>query len=439
MKKFGRKQRKRIKKETGHSHEPLAFPKKFLWGTSTSAYQVEGGIFNNDWANWEQKKDTIENGEKCGQAADHYNRYEEDFDIAKGLHNNAHRLSIEWSRIEPKEGEWNWEEVDHYRNVLKELHNRKIKVVLTLHHFTNPVWLEKKGGWLHKSAPAHFARYAEFIAEHLGNHVDMWITINEPVVYATQSYLTGEWPPQSRNKLHAFKVLRHMAQGHQLAYHEIHAEMKKQHRTAVVGVAKNVVSLASYSRAIISFFYIRISEFLWNDLFFLLIKNKTDFIGINYYFHTRIRRDNKGKFMFVDVKTEQREHSDLGWEVYAPGLFNVLLNLQKYGKPMYVTENGIATTNDDKRSRYIVAHLKELYHAIQAGADVRGYFHWSLIDNFEWHRGFKPRFGLVEIDYKTFERKIRSSAHVYARICKENAIDHDLLSFLGHGSRYEDL
>lgn len=418
-----------------HEHKSLKFPRGFLWGCSTSAYQVEGGNINNDWYLWEQRKGRIANQETAGRVADHYNRYEEDFDIAANLHNNVHRLSIEWSRIEPKKGEWDWAEVEHYRQVLKALRKRKLKVMLTLHHFTNPTWLAKQGGWLHRDTPMQFARYAEFVAEHLGDLVDFWITINEPMVYAAQSYAVGVWPPQRTSKWLTWKVVRRMIKGHALAYREIHAEMKKQHRTAQVGIAKNTISFVTASRSFITYLYVRISEYIWNDYFFSRSKGTHDFIGINYYFHQRIIRDKKGKFIFVDVKKEQREHSDLGWEVFAPGLYNVVMHTQKYGLPMYVTENGIATTNDDKRSRFIVSHLKELYHAIQAGADVRGYMHWSLIDNFEWDKGFTPRFGLVEVDYKTMKRRVRGSAEIYARICKENAIDHALLGFIGHGSQ----
>ena len=421
----------------GHDHKPLVFPKYFLWGTSTSAYQVEGGIHNNDWALWEQKKGRVENNDRAGEATDHYNRYEEDFDLAKQLHTDAHRLSIEWSRIEPEEGYWNWDEIEHYRNVLKSLKERKIKVMLTLHHFTNPLWLTQRGGWLDKESPQLFARYVEFVAEHLGDLVDYWVTINEPMVYAAQSYAVGEWPPQKRSKWLTWKVIRNMARAHKLAYHEIHAEMEKQHRKAKIGIAKNAISFVAQTRALTNFLYMRISEYVWNDLFFSLTKNKHDFLGINYYFHQRLIRDKKGRFIFVDITKEQREHSDLGWEVFAPGLYNVVMNAKRRNLPIYITENGIATINDDKRIRFIVSHLKELYHAIQAGADVRGYFHWSLLDNFEWSQGFAPRFGLVEVDYKTMERTVRKSAEAYGDICKSNEISHDLLRFIGHGQHYE--
>ncbi|MFC1598077.1 glycoside hydrolase family 1 protein [Patescibacteria group bacterium] len=425
-------------KKKGHQHEPLAFPNGFLWGASTSAHQVEGNNINNDWWEWEQKKDHVKNGDKSGIATDHYNRFTEDFELAAGMNHNAHRFSIEWSRIEPQEGKWDMNEVKHYRQVLRELRKNKLKPMVTLFHFTLPVWVANKGGWANAEIPKFFARYAEFIAKELGKQVDFWVTINEPAIYIGQAYVSVNWPPQEKSAWKAALAFKNLAKGHKLAYTAIHKQMKKQKRTAEVGISKNTLSIFSYRNKFFDYLYVRASEFIWNELFYSLTKRTHDFIGLNYYFVQRVRRGEDGRFIFVDVrKEERREISDLGWEVYAPGLFDVLLEFKKYKKPIYITENGIATTNDDKRSRYIVAHLKELYHAIQAGIDVRGYFHWSLLDNFEWNSGFDPRFGLLEVNYKTLKRKVRPSAKVYARIAKENKIPHSLLRFIGHGVKKE--
>lgn len=445
---------------SGHSHEPLKFPRGFLWGAATSAHQVEGNNRNNDWWAWEQRKGTVANGDHSGKASDHYNRFEEDFDLAQSIHHNAHRFSIEWSRIEPQEGKWDFDQVEHYRQVLKALRKRKIKSMVTLHHFTNPVWVAQKGGWVHRDTPRYFARYAAFIAEQLGEYVDYWITINEPGIYTAQAYAVSAWPPQEHSFFHGVRAYMYLAKGHRLAYKAIHAAVdqsnrKRMHRkktgrsgkrrsaqvrTAHVGIAKNMLSVVMYRNRFFDYLYARFSEFVWNDLFFLMSRGSHDFIGVNYYFHHRVKRRKGGGFIFVDVRSEEkRESSDLGWEVYAPGLFNVLLDLQKYGKPILITENGIATTNDDKRIRYIVSHVKELYHAIQAGIDVRGYFHWSLLDNFEWDKGFGPRFGLVEVNYGNFKRTPRPSAYVYGEICKENSIEHGMLRFLGHGVSVADV
>ncbi len=442
-----KKPAKKKKKHDEHSHGPLKFPRGFLWGAATSAHQVEGGNIHNDWWLWEQKKGNVKNNDQSGKATDHYNRYEEDFDWAKSLDHNAHRLSIEWSRIEPEEGKWNFDEVAHYRNVLKALRKRKLKAMLTLHHFTNPAWIAKQGGWNNSDTPRYFARYATFIAEHLGEYVDFWVTINEPIIYIGQGYGMADWPPQRKSFFAAAGAFLRLSKGHQLAYKAIHAQLdekgrkKKRKKIVQVGIAKNQLSITMYRNRFIDYLYVRVSEFVWNDLFFLWTRLKYfDFIGVNYYFHQRVKRAKGRGFIYVDVRSEEkRESSDLGWEVFAPGLFNVLMDLRKYKKPMYVTENGISTTNDDKRVRYIVVHLKELYHALEAGLDVKGYFHWSLLDNFEWSQGFTPRFGLIEVNYKTFKRTPRPSAFIYSQICRDNEIDHELLRFLGHGVKVGDV
>lgn len=423
----------------GHTHEPLRFPRGFLWGSATSAYQVEGNNAQSDWWEWEQKKGHVAHNERSRMACDHYNRYEEDFDLAKQYHQNSHRLSIEWSRIEPAPGEWNWEEVEHYRAVLRALKKRRISVMLTLHHFTNPLWFVALGGWEHPDAPRLFARYAEFIAEHLGEYVDTWITINEPLVYIAESYVVGEWPPQYRSYWRALRVFRRLVRAHRLAYHEIHAEMKKQKRVASVGTAQNLISLVAYQNTVLNFLYVRVSELVWNELFLRLTRHTHDFIGVNYYFHQRVNRKESGGFLYVDVRKEKRESSDLGWEVFAPGIFDVLIRLGRYHTPVYITENGIAAVNDDRRIRFILSHLKEVYHAIHAGVDVRGYFYWSLLDNFEWDKGFGPRFGLIEVDYKTMKRIPRPSMLIYGQIAEHNGIDHSLMRFLGHGVQLKDV
>ncbi len=429
-----------VREGAGHHHDPQKFPKDFLWGASTAAHQVEGNNIHNDWWVWEQQKGHVVNNDRSGAAADSYNRYEEDFDLAQRFNHNSHRLSIEWSRIESEEGRWNMDEVEHYREVLQAVRDRGMKVMLTLHHFTNPVWLSEKGGWENSKTPLYFERFAGFIAEELGDLVDFWVTINEPLVYIAQSYIAGEWPPQQKSWYRAVRIFFRLMKGHKRAYRAIHKARSGDKRRPEVGIAKNQSSLASYSNSFLDWLYIRTSQLVWNELFFQLTKKYHDFIGVNYYFHQRIRRKKGGGIIFVDVrKDEGRDASDIGWEIYAPGLFDVLFDLSRFGKPIYITENGIAAVNDDKRIRFIITHLLEVYHAIEAGVDVRGYFHWSLIDNFEWEKGFDPRFGLVEIDYKTMERKPRASATVYGHIAGENQIEHHLKKFLGHGISIEEV
>lgn len=396
----------------------LKFPKGFLWGAANSAHQVEGGNLN-DWTIWEE-----ENAEKLAKqardywkdwqqemfpemlnaknyisrtACDHYHHFKRDFDIAQSLNHNTHRFSIEWSRIEPIEGKFDQKEIEHYRQVLIALKKRGLEPFVTLHHFTLPIWLTKKGGWLNPKTPYYFDRYVKIISENLFDQVNFWITINEPNVYSSNSFLRGTWPSQKKNVFKYFKVLNNLAKAHSLAYRALHLiDLDCQ-----VGIAKNNIDFKH--NPIISYF--------WNSYFLNKISAEQDFIGLNYYFHSH----------FIEKKN--LPFSGLGWKIFPEGIYHVLKGLKKYDKPIYITENGIASVQDETRIKFIKDHLSWVHKAIQEGVDVKGYFYWSLLDNFEWDKGFWPRFGLVKVNYQTLERKIRSSAKYYAKICKENKLN----------------
>jgi len=386
----------------------LKFPKNFLWGSSTSAYQVEGGIKNSDWAKFKD----------ASIACDHYNRYEEDFDLLKKLNQNVHRFSIEWSRIEPKEGEFDEKEIEHYRKVLLALRERKIIPFVALYNYSIPLWFREKGSWLNPKSPEYFERYVEKIMENLGEYADFWVTINEPLVYSTNSYLDGEWPPQGKSLLKTARVIKRLIKAHQKAYSVIHQFNKK----AKVSIAKSNFHLDPYKNKLINKVLVGISNYFWNDYFLKSIKKEMDFVGLNYYFHVRIKFGwNNPRNWFS--QNENKEVSDIGWEIYPEGIYHVLKDLRKYNLPIYIVENGLADAKDKFRKDFIKKHLYWIHKAIEEGIDVRGYLHWSLIDNFEWAKGFGPRFGLAEVDYKTLERKPRSSAFYYAQICKSNVLE----------------
>ena len=398
----------------------LDFPKNFYWGSATSAHQVEGDN-HNDWTEWEkanaerltkkarnywqpwQQEKFPEMFESknyiSGKACDHYNRFRADFDIAKSLGHNAHRFSIEWSRIEPEQGKFDEKEIEHYRQVISALKERGIEPFVTLWHWTNPIWIRDIGGWENKKTIGYFLRYVEKIIDAFGAEIKFWITLNEPCVYSSAGFLKGHWPPDKSNIFKYFKVLRHLAGAHNKSYKVI----KEINAQTQVGISKHNIYFEN----------IPFANSFWNEYFLDKIKNHQDFIGLNYYFHARL----------FGNKNEQI--SDLGWEIYPEGIYHVLKSLKKYNKPIYITENGLADAKDEKRAEFIKEHLKWMHKAIGEGVDVRGYFYWSLLDNFEWDKGFWPRFGLVEIDYKTMARKIRNSALEYADICKNNALDSD--------------
>lgn len=382
-----------------------------MWGAATSAYQVEGGIENSDWSKFLD----------AGQACDHYHQYPEDFDLMKKLNLKAYRFSIEWSRIEPREGEFDSQQIEHYRKVLLALKERDISPFVTLYHWPIPLWFKEKGGWLNSKSPKYFQRYVEKIVEELGPYADFWITINEPLVYSSESYLKGRWPPQERSLLKTIKVIRNLIAAHKKAYQEIH----RLDSQAKVGIAKNNCYFEPYRGKLINRVLAYIggisSNYFWNEYFFNRIKGHQDFIGLNYYFHSRIKVGWTSPGNWFN-QNENEVVSDLGWEIYPRGIYEVLKGLKKYDQPIYITENGLADSQDRLRKKFIRDHLYWVYKANQEGIEVKGYFHWSLMDNFEWDKGFGPRFGLIEVDYDTLERRPRDSAWYYAKICKDNTL-----------------
>lgn len=387
----------------------------------------------NDWYAWEQSGKN--NGAISGNACEHYTRFREDFALSQQLGYNSHRLSIEWSRIEPQPGEWNEKEIEHYREVLHDLKQKNTFTMVTLWHFTLPQWFQQQGGWLQHHAVSMFVAYVEKIAAALGDLVDHWITINEPNVYIGQSYVSGVWPPGHKSKRESFVMFRKMVQAHKRAYSAIHRICDTINKRASVGTANNIQTFESYRKhSIRDAIYIWAADNILNHQFIWWTKKYHDFIGVNYYFHHRLALKPQKLFELMSQATiETREVSDVGWEINPQGIFDALLDMSRYNKPIYITENGIASTDDGKRIRTIIAVIKEIYHAIQAGVDVKGYFHWALLDNFEWEKGFKPRFGLIEVDYTTQKRTPRHSAQIYGQIAKQNGLPHELLRYLGHG------
>ncbi|MDP3974843.1 MAG: glycoside hydrolase family 1 protein [Candidatus Jorgensenbacteria bacterium] len=400
---------------------------QFYFGAATSSHQVEGGQ-KNDWTEWEkrtaERKTRSAKGNPpaggwpdyilrnfpnplqaenyiSGAAADHWSRYEEDFDLAKKLGHNAHRFSIEWSRVEPEEGKFDEKALAHYRDVVRALRKRGMEPFVTLWHFTVPRWFRDQGGWLNPEAVPRFSRYVERVLGSLGRDVTFWVTINEPAIYAAESYLIGVWPPNRRNPFAYLRVLSALAGAHRAAY----AMIKRANATAQVGIAKNYIFFDTQWKNPLTEAAIRIARGWWNLNFLERIKDAQDFIGVNYYFHAMVERGFSKKC--------DATHSDMGWGLCSEGLYHVLTDLARYGKPLYVTENGLADVRDAYRAEFIDESLRAVKRAIGAGADVRGYLHWSLLDNFEWADGFWPRFGLVEIDYKTLARRVRPSALRY--------------------------
>ena len=362
-----------------------------------------------------------------GRACDSYNRYEEDFDIAKKLNQNIHRFSIEWSRIEPEEGKFDFEAIKHYQRLVKVLRDRGMEPMVTLWHFTNPIWFAEKGGFLNKKSPEYFTRYAKYVVDNLKDEVGLWITFNEALtVYAGYTNLTAIWPSRGRGILNFLRMRRNISKAHVLAYREVKkiydvssnsSQSFLTSHNVMVGITENNVYVPDTK----NFWTILVRRMYKRFRNFYFFKENTphyDFIGLNYYHISRKPFFGENK----KLVSKQEFMKEMNWEIYPEGIYHVLKDLSKFKKPIFITENGIADGADLQREKFIKDHLRWIWQAIQDGVDVRGYLYWSLLDNFEWHLGFKPRFGLVEIDYATLERKIRPSAYEYAKICRENEL-----------------
>ena len=413
----------------------LKFPKNFLWGASTSAYQVEGGIVN-DWSEWEKKN--VEQLSKkakhywqewqqkkfpemfeqknyiCGKANNSYEMVNNDIECIKDLSLNAYRFGIEWARIEPKNNEFNMKEIEHYKKFLQKLKDNNIKSVVTLWHWTNPIWIAEIGGWENKKTVKYFIRYTKLIVNELGNLVDYWITLNEPLMHIGHGYIDGKFPPnKKRDLIGTIKVFNNFVKAHKKSYEIIHDKFPK----AQVSIAMTTGYVEpAHKWNLIEVLIAKMGHYFRNDWYLNKIKNYFDYIGVNYYHHDRM-------VWYPPFKKNLNEKiNDRGWEIYPEGIYHVLKNYKKFNKPIIIIENGTADQEDSHRAKFILDHLKYINKAIKEGVDVRGYFYWSLLDNFEWAEGFWPKFGLYAVDRKTFERTARPSAKMYAEICKTNSI-----------------
>ncbi len=410
---------------------PFTFPKHFLWGAATAAHQVEGGNHNQwtvwelenakvraaqseyqieDYDSWSRVKDQAKNPSNyvSEALADHYNRYEEDFDLLGKMHMNAYRFSVEWARIEPQEGAWSPAAIQHYKDYLHSLRGRGIEPMVTLFHFSLPVWFMEKGGFEKRANVKYFVRFAEKIISELGVNVKYIITINEPEVYAMESYYYGNWPPATRSKYKFWRVMNNMALAHRQAAKAIHG-MNRRYK---VSIAKNSNFFYAGDNAWLSRASAAVYQYFQDDYVIKKYIKHCDFLGVNYYQSQRIYG--------YRIHNPTDKVSDVEWTLAPADIQHVLERLNnKYHKPMIVTENGLADNRDINRQWWITQTLIGMQKAMAGGVPLEGYLHWSLIDNFEWAYGKWPRFGLAEISYETGERTLRPSAKWFGRILKK--------------------
>lgn len=420
----------------------LKFPEEFYWGASTSAHQVEGGN-HNSFSMWEIKnagrlareaegkfKDIVPdwNAIKAeaqapanyvsGDAVDHYHRYEEDIQIMKSLGLTAYRFSLEWSRLEPEKDKFDSRELEHYREVIRSLHAAGIEPFVTLWHRTSPLWVAGQGEWENPETVKDYLKYVDYVTSNLGSDVKYWMTFNEPILHILSGYIEGNLPPEIKSYKRGQVTLANMTRAHQQAYDLIRQKDSQDQ----VGSTLAVVLAEGYPNTLINYLVAKYIERRANHDFLNDTISKTDFIGLQYYSPGYFAVKFGGKYLFHIEQVNKAKSSDItdmGWDIYPAGIYETIKKIySRYRKPILITENGIPDREDKKRAEFIKNHLYWVHQAIAEGIPVGGYFYWSLLDDFEWDKGFWPKFGLIGVDRKTQKRTIRGSARYYGEMIK---------------------
>ncbi|MBK7142987.1 MAG: glycoside hydrolase family 1 protein [bacterium] len=408
----------------------------FLWGAASSAFQIEGGI-ENDMTAWEQagRFRTASLDPRVGIAVDHWNRWRDDFGLLKSLGLNSYRFSVEWARLEPEPGRFNEAAFDQYSRMIDHLLELGISPMLTLHHFTHPAWFHEYSPWHSVTSQDTFVRFAERVCTRLLDRVSHVVTFNEPLVWLLAGYGDAKFPPGERDLRKLMHGLRNML----LAHRQVFDMIKERYPSTQVGIAHNMIAFraarkgnlfdSEMKRRLHRFYNLLIPKaFVTNRLNYSLplilnydepvsLDNRIDFWGVNYYYrmHVRFRLRPFRPFDMLFVPRSKHGLSDLGWEIYPRGLYKCCRWLRFTEKPLIITENGIATDDDSVRVRFLERHLSFLERLRGEGMDIRGYYYWSLMDNYEWLIGKSARFGLFQVDYENgLERTLRPSGEYFA-------------------------
>ncbi|OQB24988.1 MAG: Beta-glucosidase A [Firmicutes bacterium ADurb.Bin182] len=416
--------------------QPFSLPENLLLGAATAATQIEGGDKNNSWYEW-CEKGHIKDGSTTLRANDHWSRYREDIELMADLGLQCYRLGVEWSRIEPEEGSFDESAIGHYREELKLLRENGIVPLITLHHFTNPLWFEKAGAFESKDCVKQFLRFVRFTVERLCDLCGEWITINEPNVYGTLGFVFGEWPPGKKSLSAAMRVFKNLALCHIQSYkliHEIYGER---------GIEEPKVSFANHLRVFepmrkrnvfdrmgasaLSYMF---QDALTKSMFTGALNFPVglgsplgrgrfcDFIAINYYTRDAVKGFENGTF--PDVLK-----NDLGWEIYPEGLAELMREqYEQYKLPVWITENGTCDKKDAFRARFIYDHLKA---AVGTGLPLERFYHWTFLDNFEWLDGESAPFGIVACDFETQKRTVKQSGEFYREIIKNRGVTEKMI------------
>jgi beta-glucosidase len=423
----------------------------FLWGVATASYQIEGAIAEDGrlpsiWDTFSATPGKVLHGDTGDVACDHYHRWSEDADLIESLGVDAYRLSIAWPRVMHADGTPNRKGLDFYKKLLQRLADKGIQRMVTLYHWDLPQHLEDRGGWLNRDTAYRFAEYADLVSRELKGLVTAYATLNEPWCSAYLGYGNGHHAPGKSNPRYPTQALHHLLLGHGLALPMLEANDPAARRGIVCNVGRGTTDSDKEVDKIAAHRYeVQHNDWVLEPLLkgtypaevfklwpgteplvlegdMEIISRPLDFMGINYYFRCNLHSD--GGTGFVDVPLKDVERTQMGWEVYPEGLEHLLREFKtKYDRlpPIYITENGMASddvvvdgeVNDEQRQRFMKSHFAAVSRAIDAGVDVRGYFAWSLMDNFEWAFGYERRFGIVHVDYKTQVRTLKRSAQAF--------------------------
>jgi beta-glucosidase len=442
----------------------IQFPDGFLWGSSTSAYQIEGawdedGKGKSIWDTFSHTPGKIYKGQNGDIAADHYHRWQDDLGLIQKLHLNAYRFSIAWTRILPEgTGTVNQKGLDYYQRLIDQLLEMGIEPFPTLFHFDLPQALQDQGGWPDRATATRFAEYADVVGRAFGDRINYWITHNEPFVTATAGHYIGNHAPGIKDLQATLQSVHHLLLSNGLAVKILRGYGKKGAR---IGAAINLSPVepatsdvndrraaimfdALLNRMILDplfyghypsemepFFLMNVNGDLSEDM--KIISNPTDFLGVNYYSRAVVKHDPDIPFLELsEVHPEGNEYSMM-WEVFPEGLYNLLMRINRDYNPksILITENGVPVPEDldfdgrirdERRIRYLKSHISQTFKAMKEGVPIQGYFVWSLLDNFEWALGYRPRFGLIHVDFETQERVIKDSGYWFSSVAQSNHI-----------------
>lgn len=428
----------------GNAMETFTLPSSFKLGTATAALQTEGGDRNNNWYEW-CELGKIKDGSHSLRANDHYQRVEEDIGLLKELKSSCYRMGVEWSRLEPEEGKFSRDAVNHYRHELQLLKDSGIEPVITLFHFSYPLWFARYGAFESMSGVERFKRFTAFCIEAFGDLCREWIPVNEPNVFAFNGYMDGSWPPGEKDMGLALRVMRHLAVCHMEAYKLIHAIRKAKgwEGETRVGLAVHLRVFDPLSRSPLDRLAANFVQWMFQGAVTHAMTTGrltwplghgtpcgtgifSDFTGINYYTRDRVKASFRGGYRLSTEKDAPK--NDLGWEIYPQGLYRLCKACyEKYRLPIYITENGTCDAKDAFRPQFICYHLAQVSRLIEEGIPVERYYHWTLMDNFEWVEGESAPFGLIHCDFETQKRTLRKSGRLYAEISEKKALTVDMI------------